>query len=245
MWWWWLWWCWVFSEKDSLNTWRSRRESQTLTPDQGGRGGRHHPPLAVRRSSVNPPHPPSSPSPPTIRLVQKSAIVYDNGVVPAEFSATSKIPWHRKEKRGEKKAFTIWKQRGSKWKKRRVEGRGRMEGTDKAGKYRGTPGREEGESGGGEDKGGVKFPWCCSCCCCCHFGAPAPRITAFTLRLKNSPSVIIYLAGARHPGIVLPENGFHAPTILSGSYFLPVYFTHRVPLLPVISNSERSNFLSK
>lgn len=68
---------------------------------------------------------------------------------------------------------------------------------------------------------------------CRHFAAPALRITAFTLRLKNSPSVIIYLAGARHPGIVLPENGSNAPPALSVSHFLPVYFTHRVPLLPV------------
>lgn len=68
---------------------------------------------------------------------------------------------------------------------------------------------------------------------CRHFAAPALRITAFTLRLKNSPSVIIYLAGARRPGIVLPENGSNAPPALSVSHFLPVYFTHRVPLLPV------------
>lgn len=68
---------------------------------------------------------------------------------------------------------------------------------------------------------------------CRHFAAPALRITAFTLRLKNSPSVIIYLAGARHLGIVLPENGSNAPPALSVSHFLPVYFTHRVPLLAV------------
>lgn len=69
---------------------------------------------------------------------------------------------------------------------------------------------------------------------CRHFAAPAPRITAFTLRLKNSPRVIIYLAGARHPVIVLPENGSAAPPAFpSVSHFLPVYFTRRLPLFPV------------
>lgn len=71
---------------------------------------------------------------------------------------------------------------------------------------------------------------------CRHFAAPAPRITAFTLRLKNSPCVIIYLAGARHPVIVLPENGSDAPPARpSVSHFLPVYFTHRPLFLPALS----------
>lgn len=45
--------------------------------------------------------------------------------------------------------------------------------------------RERAGRAGGEDKGRAVFPDVASVCWL--FAAPAPRITAFTLQLKNSP----------------------------------------------------------
>lgn len=58
---------------------------------------------------------------------------------------------------------------------------------------------------GGEDKGRAVFPdvaavrW--------HFAAPAPRITAFTLQLKNSPRDNLF-SWSTPSSIVLAENRF-------------------------------------
>lgn len=61
---------------------------------------------------------------------------------------------------------------------------------------------ERGRWAGGEDKGRAEFPDVASVL----FAAPAPRITAFTLQLKNSPRDNLFSWSAPSC-IVFPENG--------------------------------------
>lgn len=62
-----------------------------------------------------------------------------------------------------------------------------------------------GEGRRGEDKGRAVFPDVAAVCWL--FAAPAPRITAFTLQLKNSPRDNLF-SWSTPSSIVFPENSF-------------------------------------
>lgn len=84
---------------------------------------------------------------------------------------------------------------------------------------------------GGEDKGRAVFPDVASVL----FAAPAPRITAFTLQLKNSPRDNLF-SWSSPSCIVFQENGFslsldlfHILSFLCIS-FLTLYFCRYIPV---------------
>lgn len=75
---------------------------------------------------------------------------------------------------------------------------------------------------GGEDKGRAVFPDVASVL----FAAPAPRITAFTLQLKNSPRDNLFSWSSPHC-IVFQENGFSLqPRSLSDSFLSIFLYSH-------------------
>lgn len=71
----------------------------------------------------------------------------------------------------------------------------------------------------GEDKGRAVFPDVASV----HFAAPAPRITAFTLQLKNSPRDNLFSWSSPYC-IVFQEKGFSpSPGLFQILSFLYIY----------------------
>ena len=88
--------------------------------------------------------------------------------------------------------------------------------------------REERPGRGGEDKGRAVFPDVAAVCWL--FAAPAPRITAFTLQLKNSPRDNLF-SWSTPSSIVFPENSFF---FFSFFHFLPVRVSYEIRPLSLL-----------